>query len=167
MKNIFNKKGLTLIEVMVTILILMIAIVGAMAYRYYSTLDTRKADQQITAGRIGLLLLEGWRGAGGRAQTDLFNNFNPSDLSNLAAQLQISSGSSGPAVSSGFQSFGNFLAVCEGAKYYATMSYSDTEAITSGLRILNVEVAWIYDYPVGNYKVTDPTIRLTSKVGLP
>ncbi len=166
MKNFYKNKGLTLIEVMITILILMVAIIGAMAYRYYSSLDTRKADQQLTAGRIGLLLLEGWRGAGGRIQSDPYNNFNPVDLSNADAKIQISTGSTGPAASSGFQSFGKYLAVCEGAKYFATMSYSDAEA-ASGLRILNVEVAWIRDYATGNYASSDRTVKLTTKVGMP
>lgn len=106
-------QGLTLTEVMVTTAILLVAIIGAMGYRYYSTLDTRKADEQITAGRIGLLLLEGWRGSGGRAQTDPYNNFNPVDLSVPGAKLQIAAGSTGPAMPAGFQPFGRYLAVSE------------------------------------------------------
>ena len=167
MKRVLRNKGLTLIEVMVTVLILMIAIIGAMAYRYYSSLDTRKADQQITAGRIGLLLLEGWRGAGGRAATDPDNNYNPANLSDAGAQLQISAGSAGPIKPTGFTQFGAYLAVCEGAKYYATMSWEDDPANPTVLRILNVEVAWIRDYPSGSYSSTDRTVKLTTKVGLP
>ena len=171
MKKNVQKRGLTLIEVMIAMGILMFAVIGAMGYRYYSALDTRKADEQITAGRIGQMLLEGWRGGGGRNMGDPYNSFNPVNLSVPDAQLLIANGSSGPPVPSGFTSFGStYRVMSEGARYYATLSYKDEDLNGDGtldMRILNAEVAWIEDYPTGNYQATDRTVRLTTKVDKP
>lgn len=148
-----NTRGLTLIEVMLAILILGIAVIGAMAYRYYSSLDARIADQQITAGRIGLLLLEGWGGMGGRGPTDPDNNFKPPDFSVPAAKVVVAAGS-GPVTPSGFASFGSFTAISEGGKYYATLSYQDVDRNGDGIldvRILNVTVSYPRSYTKGNY----------------
>ena len=63
--KISNGAGITLIEVMVTIVIISIAVIGAAGYRYHSALNARKANVQITAARIALLMLESWKGQGG------------------------------------------------------------------------------------------------------
>jgi prepilin-type N-terminal cleavage/methylation domain-containing protein len=65
-----HRKGLTIVEVMVAITVLAVAALGASAYRYYSTLDVRRADMRTTAARLGLLLCESWRGAGGDTSYD-------------------------------------------------------------------------------------------------
>lgn len=63
--------GFTFTEIMGVILVLTVAVLGASAYRYHATLDTRKADLQTTAARVGSLLLETWRG------TSNPNTFDP------------------------------------------------------------------------------------------
>jgi len=60
-----TRSGLTLIEVMFAVTLLVIGILGAMMFRYYSALDARKADIQVGADRVALLILEGWKGAAG------------------------------------------------------------------------------------------------------
>jgi len=58
--------GLTLIEVIVSLAIVAIALIGAVMYRYFSTSSARLADVHAGAGRVSLLILEGWKGAAGR-----------------------------------------------------------------------------------------------------
>lgn len=68
-----SRLGLTLIEVMVAITVVVVGILGAAMFRYVSALDARKADVQVGAGRVGLLILEGWKGAAG---ADGYNPYN-------------------------------------------------------------------------------------------
>lgn len=65
-----NRSGLTLIEIMVALLVIVVGVLGAMMYRYYSALDARKADVLVGASRVGLLVLEGWKGAVGNPAYD-------------------------------------------------------------------------------------------------
>ena len=60
-----NRRGVTLIEIMVAIVVIVVGVLGAMMYRYHSALDARKADVHVGAGRVALLILEGWKGAAG------------------------------------------------------------------------------------------------------
>lgn len=80
------RSGISLIEAMNAILILSIAVIGAPAYRYCSTLDSRKAEAYITAARFGHLLCESWRGLGGN------NTYDPVD--HLSSGLTIALGPS-------------------------------------------------------------------------
>jgi len=158
------RKGLTLIEVMVAAAVIIVAIIGAMTFRYFCALDARKSNVQTTAGRLGLLLLEGWAGLGGRAVSDPYNIYNPASFSNAASELLIAS-DVGPAAPSGFNSFGSYRIVADGAYYYATLSYQDDAA--NGLRILNISVAWPEKYPVGAFSSEDRAINFTTKINLP
>ena len=65
-----TRSGLTLIEVMLAVCVIVVGVLGAMMFRYYSALDARKADIQVGAGRVALLILEGWKGAAGKAGYD-------------------------------------------------------------------------------------------------
>jgi prepilin-type N-terminal cleavage/methylation domain-containing protein len=131
-KSVRRIKGMTLIEVMEAILVLSIAILGASGYRYYSTLDARRADMNSTGARIGMLLCESWRGAAG-SQT-----YDP--VANLGSELTITSvGLSGRFSIADFTALGGYLVVADGVNYYAAMGYKD---VSSGLRALNVVVGW-------------------------
>lgn len=65
-----TRSGLTLIEVMIAITLIVVGVLGAMMFRYGSALDARKADIQVGAGRVALLILEGWKGAAGNPLWD-------------------------------------------------------------------------------------------------
>lgn len=156
--------GLTLIEIMVAAAVIVVAIIGAIGFRYYCVLDARKANVQITATRIGLTLLEGWNAMGARLPTDPANGFDPMSLPAVSSQLQIFS-DVGPDVPPGFNSFGSYLVVVDGAYYYATLSYCDEPS--NDLRILNVSVAWPQDYPIGKFSSDDRAVRFTTKANLP
>jgi hypothetical protein len=157
------RKGLTLIEVMVAAAVIIVAIIGAMTFRYFCALDARKSSVQTTAGRLGQLLLEGWSGLGGRAVTDPYNIFNPASFSTAASELLVVA-DVGPSVPDGFNSFGSFRVTADGAYYYATLSYQDDAA--NGLRILNVSVAWPEKYPVGAFSSDDRAVNFTTKINL-
>ncbi|MBA7623387.1 hypothetical protein ES703_30782 [subsurface metagenome] len=83
-RKVSNRAGVLLIEAMVAISIIAIVAIGAGAYRYYSTLDARKADVQVTAARFGWALLQGWKGNGGYSgysayEADVPADYDPND----------------------------------------------------------------------------------------
>ena len=49
--------GLTLVETLIAVIIIVIAVLGSVLYRYHSALAARKADVNMTAARLSLLLL--------------------------------------------------------------------------------------------------------------
>jgi prepilin-type N-terminal cleavage/methylation domain-containing protein len=127
-----SSRGLTLIEIMVAIVLIAIAVIGAMGFRYFCALDARKADVQITGARLGWMLLENWKAAGGDGTYQ--PEMNRTQLPEWA----------GPPAPDGFQVFKSYyinLANAENAHYYATLSYQD--AGQDNARALNVNIAWM------------------------
>ncbi|MHC4645454.1 MAG: type IV pilus modification PilV family protein [Planctomycetota bacterium] len=131
-KNFKRLKGVTLIEVMEAILILSIAVIGASGYRYYSTLDARRADMQSAAARTAMLLCESWRGDGGDT------SYNP--VTHLGSELSITTISDSKSLTSAdFTVLGVYDVVMDNTHYYAALSWKD---VSADLRALNVAVAW-------------------------
>ena len=160
--------GLTLVEIVVAMVVIMVAIIGAMGYRYYSILDARKAKVHITAARLGSVLLENWKGSGGRSTARA--EFDPRYLNFGSRQMLSAPSEAGPLAPNDFNLFGKYAFIVDGATYYASLFYADE--ITNDLRVLNVCVGWPNRYPSGNYSSTDQlaalqSIRLTTKVNIP
>ena len=142
MKN--QRKGLTLIEVMVAAVVVVFAVLGAMAFRYVTALDARKADIQISAARVGLLLLEGWKGEAG------LESFDPTDGKFESGIVIIDSGG-GPAVPAGFIGLatGPSFEIKENNTYfYATLS--SIASTSTDPKQLNVCVGWLHGAAQGN-----------------
>ncbi len=135
MKAIRKKQtaGLTLIEIMVSVVIIVVGVLGAAGYRYYCALDARKADIQITTARVGSMLLETWKATGGSS------DFDP--LTEFASELAITTNSVSLNELSGYNSLPCYSINIDGSMYIAMLSYQDDA--TSGLRLLNVRVAQI------------------------
>lgn len=148
--------GLTLIEVMVAMVVIIVAVMGAMGFRYYSALDARKADVQVTAGRLGLILLEGWKSAGGR------KNYDP--IAVLSSELVIADGATGPAVPAGFTALpnGSYAVAVNRVNYYATLSYKTKTLLEP--RVLNVCVSWLRNYGTGVVSSTNRSVKMTTYV---
>jgi prepilin-type N-terminal cleavage/methylation domain-containing protein len=70
-----KKNALTLIEVMVVVLIIAVAAIGAMGFRFYCVKDAKLADVQVNAARIGSMILENWKGMGGSSAYDPTSQF--------------------------------------------------------------------------------------------
>jgi len=148
-KHFKNSKGLSLIEVMVSLLILSVAVIGAGGYRYYAALDARKAATEITAARMAMLLCESWRGINGAESYDPIAHLS-SDLpitKSTMFEFNVNSAITGPAVGKGFTLLGVYEIVSGEVNYYAVLSWKN---IAAGLRALNVVVAW----PVGGQRTT-------------
>lgn len=155
-----GKRGVTLIEIIVAMTVTIVAIIGAIGYRYYSILDARKAKVQITAGRVGSMLLECWRGSGGRSEPDS-GTFDPVDFS-YSTVLELSGG--GKVNYTGlddFTHFGSYAVIADGATYYVSLAYKDEAA---NVRVLNASVFWPRDYPSGEFVSGGDSVSVSTKV---
>lgn len=122
--------GFSLVSILIAMTILIAALIGTSNFRYYSTLDARKAAAKITASRIGLMLCENWRGLGGSETYD--------PVTFLSSDLTITA-SSGPPEPSDFTLLGSYTVTVNGANFYVTLSWKD---VNPGLRALNIIVSW-------------------------
>lgn len=146
--------GMSLVGTMVAVVILLIAVIGTSSFRYYSAMDTRRADAQTAAARIALTLCESWRGISGDV------TYNP--IAHLSTNLAITQSTVGPAQPSDFTLLGSYaieLDDVHGVTHYATLSWKDVQP---GLRALNVVVAWAQRGPgADGTENVDKSFRLT------
>ena len=145
------RRGFSLVSVMIAIVIILAALVGTSNFRYFSTLDAKKAAAKITASRIGLMLCENWRGIGGDETYD--------PTTSLGSALTITT-STGPAEPADFTLLGSYTITVNGANFYITLSWKD---VSTGLRALNVIVAWAQRIQgVSNLNNADQSFKLTT-----
>jgi len=151
----FNN-GLTLIEVMISILLLMVVVIGTAGYRYYSALDARKAEKEEIAARIASLLNEGWRGFDPNSTFDP-SKYVPTEI--VGEDFVIDGPSAGPTDYGDFILLGSYKATVslDNTKYtcFITMSYKDlaTDGNLASHRrtALSTIVAWPVTTQETNY----------------
>jgi hypothetical protein len=153
--KIRTNAGSTLVNSLIAVAIILIALIGTSNFRYYSTLDARKASAQTSAARIALILCESWRGIQGSP------SYNP--ITHLGSDITIVQ-SEGPNKPDDFTFLGSYRIVLDeqdddanGADYFATLSWKD---IKPGLRALNVIITWAQRGQRG-FENTDKTFTLT------
>lgn len=59
-----RNSGFTLIEVMISIVVIMIIVIGAVSYMYACIWNAQRADARINATRVGQMLLDLWKVSG-------------------------------------------------------------------------------------------------------
>ena len=154
-RQLKRSKGVSLIEAMIAILVLSIVVIGTSGYRYYATLDARKADVYITAARIGHLLCESWRAVKGADAYD--------PTVHLDSDLTITA-SDGPDAPEDFTLLGSYKVVLNDFDCYITISWKD---VSTGLKALNVVLVWPQRGQGGNgIDDADKSFRLTAYAAL-
>jgi len=148
MDRLRNKRnsGLTLIEVMISMVVIMIIVIGAISYMSACMWNARKADVRITATRVGQLLLETWK-LTGRYYLDEFGNqawswnvidFDPTDP-DFNFSLPYNFGP--PSVPFNEEpigiELGKYETAIDGKAYFVTLSYRDDNPY-----MLTARVAW-------------------------
>lgn len=132
--KIWCRRGMSLVDVMIAIAILLIALLGTIILRYTAALDSRRANAQTTAARIALMLCESWQGINGDETYD--------PATQLGSDFKVSEGS-GPANPDDFTLLGSYTVIFDSGtgvnNYMTTLSWKD---IQPGLRALNAVVAW-------------------------
>ena len=134
-----KKSGVTLIELMVAMVVIIIAVLGATMYRYGSVTDARRADIQMCAGRVALLVMEEWKVAAGSYTFDLADDISLNSV--------FAGGSDDITIS---EKSGDYWPVSlTGGKdsyYYVKIGWEDDidddGSDDDGIRRLDVQVAW-------------------------
>ena len=153
--NYKNACGMTIIESIIAMAVILLVILGTSSFRYNSALAARKADMQISATRLGSVLLETWKGTKG----DL--SYDP--LTEFGSDLTISISTSGPAAPNGFSQLNKYRVNLNNVDYYVTLSYKNatpTEAMA-----LNVCVAWMNDNTTWSDSGQSEDVKLTTYAG--
>ncbi len=123
--------GSSLIEVMLAAAIVSIAVIGGISYRYYSSLDARRANIHATTARVALMLCESWGGTNGSLAYD--------PVAHLDSDLLTITADDGQAAPAGFTTLSSHKLIVSDITCYATLSFRDVD---TNLRALNVRVAW-------------------------
>ncbi len=148
------RHGMTLVETLVAITILLIALIGTSTFKYNATLDGRKADALTTATMIALMFCESWQGINGD------ETYNP--VNHLGSDLEVVkiTGSDNP---DDFTPLGSYTVTFEDGgvdNYTMALSWKD---VKPGLRALNVIVAWASrDREGDGNDVIDKSFNLTT-----
>jgi len=155
---------LTIVEVVVALSTILVVVIGALSFQYYCAVDAREADVRAGANRLALLMLEGWRGAGGRVpepdEPDPFDpverfgspvgEFRPilDDIRDFSVGL--------PGLS---EELGRYRVVLNRVYYFVTLSYDEGDP-----RTLSVTVAWSRNYKSEELSEHVRSVSLTTYV---
>jgi prepilin-type N-terminal cleavage/methylation domain-containing protein len=146
--------GFTLVEVMVAVSITVVVALGTLCYQYYGVKHSRASQAQITATRIGQLLLEDWKSTGGDP------DYDPLTLGLGFASLVPPNP-------------GHYLITLDNQTFYITRTGSNAvtapdpnpDTVAGVLLLqLRVTVKWRKDYGPGTTTSEDPEIVLTTYV---
>ena len=131
----------TIIEALMTVLILMVVLTGAWRFRYQATIDALKAKDHLAAGRIANLLMQTWTAQNG------CTTFNPSQQ-NFGATVIISNlaqsstqGLSKLGILDNFVPLGVWMVRMENRDFRVGFLYRDESSVQC-LRTLYVFVEW-------------------------
>jgi type II secretory pathway pseudopilin PulG len=139
--------GMTLVEVMIAVAIVIIAALGTMCYEYLCIDHVGIARAELTATRIGQLLLEDWKSDGGSL------DYNPEDL-----HMGFSLPDDLPS---------DCVTVVDGLPLHISMTHSevDTDSFTgTKLSEISVVVSWKRHFGNGAPADDDPRVALTTYV---
>jgi prepilin-type N-terminal cleavage/methylation domain-containing protein len=155
--NVKHTRGLTLIEIMIVVLIITVAILGAMSFRFFATVDAKKADVHINATRIASMLLENWKGLGGNSTYNPTTQFGTLFGSQYTINATTSSSAPSAALSSKLASC-QIQDLTNKVYYYVTLSY--TTATATAPEALNASISWNQKYSTTG--TTEKTISITT-----
>lgn len=140
-----SRSGLTLIEIMVAIVVIIVGVLGAVMYRYGAALDARKADVHVGASRVALLILEGWKGAAGAVDASGNIAYFPHD--DIPLNSEFDEGSDDITITSnGSDNYTIYLTGGTSTYYYAQLTYNEDvdgdSTDDDGIRKLEVKVTY-------------------------
>lgn len=124
-------QGLSIIEVLIGLLIIMLTIMGTLSIRYASTGNIVEAERRQAAIHLSKMILEGWYNS---------KNLNYSITTEFGNYYSITTSTTGPSLPSGFTKRGNYKIALNQVTYSVTMSYK--AQTTDVPAILNVQISW-------------------------
>lgn len=146
--------GLTLVEILIAMTLILVVVIGAMSFRYHAVMDAREADARITAARVGSMLLNAWVARVGDTSFDPVAEFNPG-----IPILVSASGTSSPA---DYTELNKYHIYCDEVNYYATLSHKSTISGQAGA--LTITINWMNDYREWDASAVKQSISMTTYV---
>ena len=147
-----HSSGMSLAELLVAMTVLIISLLGAVKFRYYSNLDAHKSEVQNKAVRLGSTIMGRWKIMGDYSSYDL-----AADMSDV---LTISELESGPAITGGFATLGNYLIDFENVNFYVTLG--NIASTSSKPETLTITVGWMIDNEQWDISEGYRTVEITS-----
>jgi prepilin-type N-terminal cleavage/methylation domain-containing protein len=144
--------GFTIVEVMVSVAIITIVALGTLSFQYYSVKNSRSSEAQVTATRLGQLLLEDWKSTGGDSDYDA----NALGLG-FAASIPPATGSYN--ITLDYQKF-----YIQMAQQLVSIANNPDPVAGVTLQELSVTVSWRKDFGNGAVSDSDPTLTFTTFV---
>ena len=135
-------------EVMISVAIITIVALGTLSFQYYSVKDSRSSEAQVTATRLGQLLLEDWKSTFGDSGYD-------------ATSLGLG------FVTPVSPETGNYKITLDNQTFYLQKAQQEVSTDTVAgitLQELSVTVSWRRDYGNGAVSASDPTLTFTTFV---
>lgn len=133
---------------MVAVSITSIIALGTLCYQYHGVKHSRASQAQITATRIGQLVLEDWKSTGGDP------SYDPTSLGLGFVTLT-------------FPETGNFRLTLDNQSFYISLTRTEVDYDTVAgvwLYQIRVTIKWRNDYCPGPTTADDPEIFLTTYV---
>jgi hypothetical protein len=127
------RDGTSLVEVMLSLLVFMVVVLGSAHYRYLTALTTRNAEEQLTGADLAATLLGTWQGMSGSVSFDPCTGLSP------YLTISVATGDSAP---NDYTLLGAYDVVVDSRTYRSTLYWRDVE---SDLRELGVTVSWPLD----------------------
>lgn len=146
--------GFSLVEILISILIIMVLATGAMGYQFLSTRDVKISEVQVNAARLSLLFLEGWKGCAGAT------DFDP--VSIFSGEMDIQTAAYGPAIPADTDGgsltlLGYYEVQMNHTCYYVTLSYNPESAAEPML--LSSVICWRNDFQQGVLEGQEKTVQ--------
>ncbi len=146
-----NKKGLSLIEVEIALLVCALTVIGSISFKYFSTKEAVRSDYFNHAGQIACSLLDAWK------PYPAASSYDPTY--ELFPDFVITKESGGPDVPAGLLSLGSYHITLNGAGYYGTLAYQDSSSTAPAT--LAVGITWPRNFVTQNID-NDPVIWITT-----
>jgi len=149
--------GFTLIEIVISILIVMTLAAGVMGYQYRSAYDIKRSEIQAAAVRMSMLLLEGWKGTEGA------DDFDP--VSMFESELDIDASAFGPPIPRDGDDMtltllDYYVIHIDGVYYYVTLSWNEATSLEP--KLLNVTMAWRADHDQGSLQGNEEHVQFST-----
>ncbi len=145
-------KGMTLVEVMLAVAVIIVAALGTLCYEYLCVDHIRFARAQLAATRLGQLLIEDWKSTGGAIDYD-------------PASLGLGFTTPSP------EETGDYFVTLDNQTFFMQLDQrlapiANNPDTVAGVTInqISVTVRWRKDYTRGAVSGDDPAVTLTTYV---